>query len=74
MMHFYGFGMGWMMIIPIILVLVIIYSIFKLFEHRRMPNKSEDNNNRAIEILKERFVKGEIDEEEYNKKRNMLRK
>ncbi|MFC7063612.1 SHOCT domain-containing protein [Halobacillus seohaensis] len=57
------------MIIWIIILGFIIYGIFvlvtKLFEKKEDP---------PVQILKERFAKGEIGEEEYEKKKNTLKK
>jgi len=36
-------------------------------------NKKSFNSNRAVEILKARYAKGEIDEEEYNTKLKKLK-
>jgi putative membrane protein len=70
----YGYNMmgGWfgMMIIPIILIGVVIYVV----------SKQEQNNNgkdivfkdNSLNILSERFARGEINEEEYNSKKNIL--
>jgi len=63
---------GWfgMMIIPIILIGVVIYVI---------NNQGQKNNGKdigfkdnSIDILNERFARGEINEEEYNTKKILL--
>lgn len=57
-------------IIPLILLFLIGISIYMI-----RKNKEEDDqhiNNSALKILDERFAKGEIDEEEYNRKKNNL--
>lgn len=57
-------------IIPLILLFLIGISIYMI-----RKNKKEDDqhiNNSALRILDERFAKGEIDEEEYNRKKNNL--
>lgn len=67
-----------MFIIPLLFILLIIGIIFTLMS----PNQNNRNNsynagtpissNRALDILKERYAKGEISEEEYLKaKRNL---
>ncbi|MBU3189627.1 SHOCT domain-containing protein [Clostridium bowmanii] len=64
---------GWfgMMIIPIILIGVVIYVI---------NNQGQKNNGKDIgfkdnfmDILNERFARGEINEEEYNTKKNIIK-
>ncbi|WP_448375489.1 SHOCT domain-containing protein [Fervidobacterium sp.] len=72
-----GFGGSWLYsslwwIRPIIsfgLFLIAVFVIYKLFFEKSNLLRKKDN---AIEILKERFVKGEISEEEYRKMRSIL--
>ena len=72
----YGYNMmgGWsgMMIIPIILIAVVIFVMYK----QGLNNKFKDIGTRdnALDILNERFARGEINEEEYNNKKNILLK
>jgi putative membrane protein len=73
----YGFGYGGicMMLIPIVLVIIIVYAVYKLTGHSN--NNGHYNNigsNSALDILNERFVRGEITEEEYKQKKNMILK
>ncbi|MCJ7688170.1 MAG: SHOCT domain-containing protein [Clostridiaceae bacterium] len=73
----YGVGYGgmFMMLIPIVLVAIIVYAIYKLIGHAN--NNGHYNNirgNSALDILNERFARGEITEEEYNQKRDMILK
>ncbi|MDF2519406.1 MAG: hypothetical protein K0R84_34 [Clostridia bacterium] len=71
---YYGLmgGMFGMMLIPLALIGVTIYAIIKLTGNNNMRGgRSYDN---SLEILNERFVKGEIDEEEYKRKKEMLLK
>lgn len=71
----YGYNMmgGWhgMMIIPIILIAVVIFVVYK----QGLNNKFKDIGTRdnALDILNERFARGEINEEEYNNKKNILK-
>lgn len=77
----YGYGIGmmgggwiWMMIIPILLIGVIVYAVIKLTDsnHSRYDRQYGDVN-RAMDILNQRFANGEISEEEYKRKKDMLR-
>lgn len=73
----YGVGYGgmFMMLVPIVLVAIIIYAIYKLIGHSN--NNGHYNNirgNSALDILNERFSQGEITEEEYKQKRGMILK
>lgn len=67
-----GFGM---MIIPLLLVGLIIYAAVKFSQGNN--NNNNYNNNRggsdALDILNQRYAKGEISEEEYVIKKKMLR-
>ena len=68
-----GGGMFLMMIFGFILLLVLIFLAFKLIKsNSAMPTAL--SNNTALNILNERFAKGEIDEEEYTKKKTTLSK
>jgi putative membrane protein len=70
----YGYSMmgGWfgMMILPIILIVVIIYVIYNQGGNNRFKDISARDN--SLDILNERFARGEINEEEYNNKKNIL--
>ncbi|MGL1893041.1 MAG: hypothetical protein OCD02_15510 [Spirochaetaceae bacterium] len=56
-----------MMGIGLILVIVLIYFIFK---NRSISNNSEVDS--PLNLLKKRFVNGDIDEAEYLKKKDIL--
>ena len=77
MMMGYGFGYGgiFMMLIPIVLVAIIVYAILKLTGHSNLNGHYNNiRSNSALDILNERFARGEITEEEYNQKKNMILK
>ena len=65
---------GWcgMMIIPIILIAVVIFVIYKQSQNNNIKEIGTRNN--ALDILNERFARGEINEDEYNNKKNILSK
>jgi putative membrane protein len=64
-MHDYdwGFGMGFGWLIPILFIVLIIYFI----------NANKKDESSARDILDKRYASGEIDEEEYKKKRDTLK-
>lgn len=71
----YGYSMmgGWsgMMIIPIILIIAVMYLIFNQEESKKFNiHKSRDN---SLTILNERFARGEISEDEYNRIKSTLK-
>lgn len=59
-------------IMGIIVIAVIAYFLIKYFDE----NKSKTNNFRkqdnAMDIIDERYAKGEIDDEEYNRRKQIL--
>jgi putative membrane protein len=57
-------------LIPIVLLLIIGISLFMIRKNNK--ENSKESNSSALEILNERYAKGEIDEEEYNRKKNNL--
>jgi putative membrane protein len=73
----YGMGWGWLgmilfWLIPILLVLVAIKYLF--FGASRFNTGFRDDRNRALEVLQERYARGDIDREEFLKKRDDLQK
>ena len=65
-----GPGMGWGWIIGLILIALIIWLVIKT------TRQSTGNTNAAdkspLDILKERYARGEIDKEEFEKKKSTL--
>jgi putative membrane protein len=72
-----GYGMGWfggiLMIVFWILILVgLVFLIKWLIQSTGRDKASGSDGNRSIEILKERYAKGEIDKEEFESKKKDL--
>lgn len=63
-----GFGGIFMMIIQLLVVGMVLYAVFKFLS--QVPYNSR--NNKAINILEEKYALGEITEEEYLKKKKLL--
>jgi putative membrane protein len=61
----WGFGMGLGWLIPLLLIVVLVYYI-----NNNKSNKKEGLT--AKEILDKRYVNGEIDEQAYKRKRELL--
>jgi putative membrane protein len=77
----YGFGRMYggpnffMMIPMIVLLLVFAYLIYKAFSNRQLASVvSPPGSSKAMNILNERFAKGEITEEEYKSIKEQLDK
>ncbi|MEK6266246.1 MAG: SHOCT domain-containing protein [Clostridium sp.] len=71
----YGYGNNMMggvfgMIIPIIIISIIAFAIYKLLQNKNIKDVGTRDN--SLDILKERFARGEINEEEYISKKNAL--
>ncbi len=64
-----GFGGGFMWLFWIILVILIVWALKAVAGN---SSSSPENRKSALEILKERYAKGEIDQQEYELKRKEL--
>lgn len=69
---------GWMFLGPLMMILfvalivvAVVLLVRWLSDHRTGDRPGSDG--RALEILKERFARGEIDKEEYEERRRLLR-
>ncbi|MCF7858944.1 MAG: SHOCT domain-containing protein [Candidatus Cloacimonetes bacterium] len=69
-MNGYGWGMGWSWIIGLLFLIVIIWLIVRLLSQN---NQSQVYHKTPLDILKERYAKGEIDKEEYEERKKVLR-
>jgi putative membrane protein len=67
MYHFWGMGFSW--IIGLALLAVFFWLIIRTINQK---NKSEGTGISALEILKERYARGEINKEEYEDKRKSI--
>jgi putative membrane protein len=68
-----GFGMGWWWIIGIIIVAAIVWGIVRTpGQNNNLDNTA--NQKTALDILNERFARGEIDKEEFEERKVELEK
>lgn len=67
-----GYGFGW--IFMILWAMLIIIGIVALVKWMSIPSAAEKHSgeSRALNILKERYARGEIDEQEFQKKKHDL--
>ena len=71
----YGFGIMSLfgMIVPLLLIALIIYAIVKFAQGSHGNYSTRNEGNDALDILSQRYAKGEISDEEYEHKKKMLR-
>ena len=62
-MHDWGFGMGFGWIVPLLFVFALFYFI----------NGNTKEQESALDILDKKYANGEIDEEEYKRKKEQLK-
>ncbi len=66
----WGFGMMFMSLLFLALIVVGVVLVVRSFSHGQAPTRS--NGSRALDILDERFARGEIDQQEYEERRRTL--
>ncbi len=67
--HGMGIGMGWGWIIGLLVIVLIVWLVIKLVGQNNATGHSEKS---PLDILKERYAKGEIDKEEFEKRKKDL--
>ncbi|WGS64933.1 SHOCT domain-containing protein [Marinitoga aeolica] len=74
---FFGIGYGWIgMIVIGVIIFIVLYLLFKGSSRRNKDyyfSEMQEKKDKALEILNEKFVKGEIDEEEYLRKKKLIK-
>lgn len=62
-----------MMLIPILLLALVAYAAVKFSQDSYSRNNSKFDKNDALEILNQRYSKGEISDDEYLQKKKILK-
>ncbi len=68
MWTFGGLGMIWMLLFWVGVVVLIVWAVRSVGDNK----VDRDTSNRALEILEERYARGEIDTDEFNRRRSEL--
>ncbi len=68
MYGFGGLGLLWMLLFWVGIVVLIVWGVRQIGG----SSTSNDAGNRALEILEERFARGEIDADEFHRRRSEL--
>lgn len=67
-----GWGFGMMLVMLLFLALIIVGVVFAVRSSEGGRTPSRSSGGRALDILDERFARGEIDREEYEERRRIL--
>ncbi len=69
----FGGGFGWVfMILFWVLIIVSILALVKWMGTSSSASGRSGSDNKALDILKERYARGEIDEQEFQKRKHEL--
>jgi len=69
-MNGHGWGMGWWWIIGIIILIVVLWPLAQgINRNKSVPRESEKS---ALDILKERYARGEINQQEFEERKKDL--
>jgi putative membrane protein len=64
--------LAWIVVFLVVLAAVVIGSIFVTCSVWRRGDASSSRRDAALDILKERYARGEIDRDEYEERRRVL--
>ena len=66
----HGWGMGWWWIIGVIVLIAIIWPLAQGFNRNNSATREPQKS--ALDILKERYARGEIDKQEFEERKKDL--
>ncbi|MBU1367984.1 MAG: SHOCT domain-containing protein [Bacteroidetes bacterium] len=67
----HGWGMGWWWVIGLIIVIAVFWMVVKGMSQNNRPGNPPESKS-ALDILKERYAKGEIDKQEFEERKKDL--
>ncbi len=68
--HGWGFGMGFGWIIGLLILIAIIWLVVRSVNQNNRPQ--QPGSKSALDILKERYARGEIDKKEFDERKSDL--
>ena len=66
----HGWRMGWWWIIGLIIVIAVVWVVIKSMNQNTVSSQSKEKS--ALDVLKERYAKGEIDKQEFEERKKDL--
>jgi putative membrane protein len=66
----HGWGMGWWWIIGLIVIVAVVWAVVKSMNTNSSSNPPSGKS--ALDVLKERYARGEIGKEEFEEKKRTL--
>lgn len=72
MMGDMGFGMGLGWLVWLLLIGAIVWAVKMVMDSQSHGTTTNETTNKALDILQERFAKGEIDSQEFEEMRKQL--
>jgi len=71
MMGYNSYGIFWF-ILTAVLLLIILFLVYKLTQKTKQADIHAVNESDALAILKERYARGELTDEEFERKKEIL--
>lgn len=69
--HGWGMGMGWWWVIGLIIVITVVWMVFKGMSQNNRPGNPPESKS-ALDYLKERYARGEINKQEFEERKKDL--
>ena len=68
----WGFGWWGMMFFWILIIIGVVLLVKWILEHGKIEKKASEGDESALDILKKRYARGEIDQAEFEQKKKDL--